>query len=77
MSMMYSDIIKEEKRFFTTNNPSEATKWIDILDQNRIRYKVNGLGNKNGTFYKFELVGYTKEEIEKIFEMIDFYYDED
>ena len=77
MTMMYSDIIKEDMRFFTTNNIPEANKWIAILDENRIRYKVTGHGNKFGAFYKFELIGYTKEEIEDIYKMIDYYFDEE
>lgn len=76
--MKYSEIVQENNRFLGTTLKDEYKKWIDILDEKLIRYKsyVKEMGRGNWDF-RIELIGYTKEENEKIKDMVGFYYDEE
>lgn len=76
--MLYSEVILEPTRFMGTNDKEEYKKWVRILDENLIRYKVTAREPGRGKLdIRFELIGYNKEEIERIKDLVDYYYDEE
>lgn len=74
----YGCVVKENNRFMETNDSAEYRRWKDILDTNLIRYKVYAKeAGKHKLNIRFELIGYSKEENEKIRDLVGFYLDED
>ena len=76
--MLYSEVRKESNRFMETDNVAECRRWRLILDDNLIRYKMFAHSTKAGQMQiRFELIGYTKAENERIRSLVGFYYDEE
>ena len=72
------DIFKENNRFMGTDDATEFKRWTRILDENLIRYKATGRSTRAEKFdYRIELINYSKEENERIRDMVGFYLDED
>lgn len=76
--MRYSEVVKNSNRFMGTNDRAEYSRWVRILDDKLIRYKVYvRQASRDKWDFRFELIGYTKEENEKIKDLVGFYYDEE